>query len=173
METRYDLLKKLLGPGLETAVDPKFKISLYVFNDAVGYVEFVRTIENREVETGTQGNANLGVEEPYLAAIDPLNGRDDPFLNRKPARSKTRKNDEATGPERTLAGLLVEQFAVGAVPRANSKAPRWLSLGLGAFGLSSRAADKSLYPQTADSSVPTIPTRLGRQIESSSRRRSR
>lgn len=133
LENRLDQLKKWLGTHADKALDPKFKISLYVFNDANGYVEFVRTIENREVEAGTEGHANLGVDEPYLAAIDPLNGRDDPFLIRKPARTRKKVDEQASGPERNLAGLLTEQLAVGLIARAEEKAPRWLTFGLAAY----------------------------------------
>ncbi|HWE37433.1 MAG TPA: c-type cytochrome domain-containing protein [Isosphaeraceae bacterium] len=131
LETSYTTLQRLLGPAAEPWASGPEKISLYVFNDAKTYVEFVRTVETREVEAGVEGHGNLAVEAPYVAVIDPLNGRDDPFLGKRPPRPK--KGEEATGPVRTLPGLLAEKFAVAAVERSKGKPPRYLSLGLGAF----------------------------------------
>jgi hypothetical protein len=115
------------------------KISLYVFGDAKGYIEFVRANEGREVEPGTEAHANLGVESPYLAAVDPLKGADEPAASKR----RTKKDEEPGGPDRTLAGLLAEQLAAGAVAAAG-QAPRWLSLGLGA-SMASAVEPRSPY----------------------------
>lgn len=122
---------RLLGPATSEALSGPEKVSVYVFNDLPSYVEFVRSIENREVEPGSEAHGRLDVESPYLAAADPLAGGDDPTLHaRKPARTRKSQDDEPTGPDRGLAGLLTEQLGASA---AGPKAPRWLSYGLGAY----------------------------------------
>jgi mono/diheme cytochrome c family protein len=131
LETSYGTLQRLLGAAAEPWAGGQEKISLYVFNDAKAYVEFVRSVEGHEVEAGVEGHGKLDVDAPYVAVIDPLNGRDDPYLGRRPPRAK--KGEEATGPQRTLPGLLAEKFTVAAVERSKGKPPRYLALGLGAF----------------------------------------
>jgi hypothetical protein len=120
------------------------KISLYVFNDSSSYVEFVRSLENREVEPGTEGHGRLDVEQPYIAAIDPLNGGEESLpaaSGRKTSKSKKAQAEEANdGPDRTLVGIVSENLAASAL-NAGGKPPRWLSYGLGAF-LASRVDPK-------------------------------
>jgi hypothetical protein len=123
------------------------KISLYVFRNEKGYIEFVRANEGREVEAGTTAHAKLGVESPYLAAIDPLKGGDEPA----PSRKKAKRDDDSAAPERTLAGLLTEQLASGAVASAG-EAPRWLSLGLGAW-MASAVEPRSPYYRSLRATV--------------------
>jgi mono/diheme cytochrome c family protein len=135
-------LNKLLGPSPSgSRVNPAEKISLYVFNDASTYVEFVRSVESREVEQGAQAHGNLTVEGPYLAAVDPLAGREDDSPKKKVGRSK--RGEDGGGAERTLAGLLTEQLGAAETAQAG-KPPRWLSLGLGAW-LASTVEPKSPY----------------------------
>lgn len=141
MEKEYNVLKAMLSRPGKPALEFPEKISLYVFKDRIGYVEFVRTIENREIDDGVQADANLGVESPYVASVDPLAGRDDFASERTEKRSK--KKSEVGGPERTLAALLTEQLAFAATNQAG-KPPRWLSLGLGAF-LASKLEPRSPY----------------------------
>ena len=77
------------------------KISLYVFPDTVCYVEFVRSVENREVETGIEGHGRLDVEQPYVAAIDPLNGREEiPGRDRGGLGRTTRRAGKSKKPRR-------------------------------------------------------------------------
>ena len=52
--------------------------SLFVFNDHISLVEFARTLENRELEASDTGTANFGTQEPYIAVVDPLGGREEP-----------------------------------------------------------------------------------------------
>lgn len=144
LETSFGTLQRLLGEAADPWANGQEKISLYVFNDAKTYVEFVRAVETREVEAGVEGHANLGAETPYVAVIDPLNGRDDPYLGKRPPKPK--RGEEPSGPPRTLPGLLAEKFAVGAVERSTGKPPRWLSLGLGAF-VASAFEPRSPYEQ--------------------------
>ncbi len=141
MEKEYNVLKAMLSRPGKPALEFPEKISLYVFKDRIGYVEFVRTIENREIDDGVQADANLGVESPYVASVDPLAGRDDFVSERTEKRSK--KKSEVGGPERTLSALLTEQLAFAATNQAG-KPPRWLSLGLGAF-LGSKLEPRSPY----------------------------
>ena len=113
------------------------KVSVYLFKDRASYVEFVRSIENQDVEASEYARAKLTAESPYLIAIDPLGfgpeSASSSATSKKGGRSKTRKaSDEASsGPERSLAGLLTEAFAAGAVAQAGG--PLWVSQGLGAF----------------------------------------
>ncbi len=122
------------------------KISLYVFNDSASYVEFVRGLENREVEPGTEGHGRLDVEQPYVAAIDPLNGGEESAAasGRKTSKSKKAQAEEANdGPDRTLPGIVSENLAASAL-NAGGKPPRWLSYGLGAL-LASRVDPKGSH----------------------------
>jgi mono/diheme cytochrome c family protein len=134
LEGQYLALRGLLGQPGAMALNGPEKLSIYVFNDRTQYVEFVRGLENRDIEMGTEAHANFGVESPYLAAADPLNGRDDPTLGQKPSTKVSRKkqDEEFEGPERSLSGLLAEQMGIAALTQAG-KPPRWLSLGFGAY----------------------------------------
>ena len=130
IETQADNVRRFLGtPGAPSLNGPE-KLSVYVFNELNAYAEFVRAVEGREVERGDEAHGKLDVETPYLAAVDPLGGRDEPAGAKKAAKSK--KDDEPSGPGRSLAGLLTERLAASAVQQAG-KPPRWLSLGLGAY----------------------------------------
>lgn len=126
------MLQKLLRTPDGPLAGPE-KISLYVFTDEKGYIEFVRANEGREVEAGVEAHANLGVESPYVAAVDPLKGGEEPPATRGKSSRSRKDRDEPEGPSpRSLAALLAEQLASGAASAAG-QAPRWLSLGLGAF----------------------------------------
>jgi hypothetical protein len=150
VEDQYETVRSLAGP---TSVDWGEKASLFVFNDSASYGEFVQSNEKREVETGEPGTSQFAVPQPYVAVIDPLGGRDAPeplasSAPKKASRSKKGRpggTDEASlgGAERTLAGLLTEQFAIGATARTG-KPPRWVTLGLGAL-ISSRVEPGSPY----------------------------
>jgi mono/diheme cytochrome c family protein len=131
LEGQRARLGSLLGNEAATALTGPEKISVYVFNDPMAYVEFARSVEQRELEEGVQAHGRLGIEAPYLAAVDPLAGGDEPKVAaRKPARSK--KDDEPTGPERSLGGLLSQQLGAAAA-QAGGKPPRWLAEGLGLY----------------------------------------
>jgi hypothetical protein len=144
LDSQVMQLKRLLGPSAAPVLNSPEKISVYVFNDFGSFAEFSRGVENREVERGDQAHANLTVESPYLAAADPLAGHAEENTRKRPSRSKRGGgSDETDGPERTLDGLLVEQLAAGATAQAG-KAPRWLSLGLGAY-FAARVEPRSPY----------------------------
>ena len=133
MEPQYALANRLLSSSKGPALDPAEKISLYVFKDQNSFVEFVRAVEQQEVEPGEAARARLNIESPYLVAIDPANGGDE--ADRPAAKKGARKkkgDDSAAGPERSLAGLFTEQLLIAAANRAG-KPPKWVALGLGAY----------------------------------------
>ncbi|HEV3167920.1 MAG TPA: c-type cytochrome domain-containing protein [Isosphaeraceae bacterium] len=144
LEAQYALLNKVLSRSpSKPALELPEKISVYVFNEAGNFVEFARSVENREVDATSQALANLGVEQPYLVAFDPLAGREDESLKKRSAARSKRSSDDPGGPERSLEGLLVEQLGTAGATKAG-KAPRWLALGLGSY-LGSQAEPRSPY----------------------------
>jgi cytochrome c553 len=132
MEAQYGKLARLLpnGKGL---VGPE-KIGLYVFKQRKGYTEFVRTVENQEVDNSDEARAKLNVESPYVLAVDPVAGGAEPSSSssKKGGRSKKATDDAPSGPERALAGLLTEQLTSSALTGAG-KPPRWVTAGVGAL----------------------------------------
>lgn len=151
VENQYGAVKGLLGPA---AVEWGEKVSLFVFNDAAAFSEFVRSIEQRDAEPDDPGTSRLTIPQPYVAVVDPLGGRDDPGGTasagaRKAGRSRKGSSsaDDAPpgGATRTLPGVLTEQFVIGTAGRTG-KPPRWLSLGLGAM-IASRVEGRSPYYQ--------------------------
>jgi len=139
LETQWLQLNKLLGRT--QARNPSEKVSVYVFNETANYIEFARTVGNRNAEQSEQAHGNLALEAPYLAATDPLAGREE--VSTKKRAIRTKKGEDLGGPERSLAGLLVEQLGTAATSHAG-KPPRWLSLGLGAY-LASQVEPRSPY----------------------------
>jgi hypothetical protein len=138
---RLDLLR-LLGPELAGPLDGPEKVSVYVFREPGAYTEFVRGVERREIELGTEAHARLTGEAPYLAAVDPLRGGEEPKAAR-PRPGAARKGEEPTGPTRSLSGLLAEALGAGTVA-SNAKAPRWAADGVGAW-LAARVEPRSPY----------------------------
>ena len=137
MEAQYTRIGRLLA-GTKGLPGPE-KIGLYVFKDRKGYTEFVRTVENQDVEAGDEARSKLNVESPYVLAVDPLAGAAEPAGSstpKKSTRSKKGADDSFGGPERSLAGLLTEQLAAGALAQAG-KPPRWVTMGVGALFASS------------------------------------
>ncbi len=143
-EAQHSQLKRLLGAP---ATDWVEKVSLYVFNDRKDFIEFARTIENREVDASVSSSGHLTVPQPYIVVVDPLAGKkEEPAASRRKPRSKRGEEKEApAGPDRTLAGLLAETLGESTVA-AQGKSPRWLAYGVGAF-LSSQAEPRSPYYQ--------------------------
>ncbi|CAN5912117.1 hypothetical protein BH23PLA1_BH23PLA1_14140 [soil metagenome] len=135
MEGAYTWLKGLLSQPGKPALDWPEKVSLYVFNDAARYAEFVRSVQNQAVETGEQARANLGVEGPFVVVLDPHGGGEAPVPARAPSRRPGGAADEPTGPERGLDGLLAEQLGIATVSQ-EGRAPRWLAHGIGAYMVS-------------------------------------
>ena len=140
LDTQKKTLAQILGPPSNNAINGAEKISVYVFNDLASYVEFVRSVESRELEQGIEAHGKLDVEHPYLVAADPLNGGVETLsaattgTAKKSSKSKKAQvaDEVHEGPDRSLPGLLTEQLGVSAT-NASGKPPRWLSYGLGAF----------------------------------------
>lgn len=150
LDAELKAVRSLLGPVAAPALSGPEKISVYVFNDPLRYIEFVRSVENREVETGAQAHGNLGVQAPYIAAVDPLKGEAEPTSTRKAGRTRASANKgqgegnaPGEGAERSLAGHLCEAMGAQSV-QVSGKPPRWLVLGLGAY-LGSRVEPRSPY----------------------------
>ena len=145
LEAQYTALGVWFGPE---ALESTQKVSVYVFNDSGSYGEFVRNVEQRELESGDNGSTKLSTTEPYLAVVDPAGGREEarPSASKKGARGKRAPVSEGDSPERTLNGLLTEQLAVGTAYKAG-KTPRWVALGLAAF-LGSRVEPRSPFYAT-------------------------
>ena len=83
LDAQWAAVRSLLGPVGSPVLSGPEKVSVYVFNDPLRYIELVRSVENREVETGAQAHGNLSVPAPYLAAIDPLKGGAEPAASTK------------------------------------------------------------------------------------------
>ncbi len=162
MEAQYTLANRLLGSAKGPALDPTEKISLYVFKDQGAFVEFVRTIENQEVEAGETARAKLNVESPYLVAVDPANGGEETPMTsaKKGARKGKKAEDSIGGPERSLAGLLTEQLLTAATNRAG-KPPKWVALGLGAYAASQVEAGSPYYRRLRTETLESV--RIGWQ----------
>ncbi|HEY2154066.1 MAG TPA: c-type cytochrome domain-containing protein [Isosphaeraceae bacterium] len=144
MEAQHGRIGRLLA-GTKGLPGPE-KIGLYVFKERKGYTEFVRTVENQDVEAGDEARSKLNVESPYVLAIDPVAGGAEPAPStaKKSTRSKKGSSDDMPGgAERTLAGLLTEQLASGALAQAG-KPPRWVTMGVGAL-ISSSVERSSPY----------------------------
>ncbi|MGD0043981.1 MAG: hypothetical protein ABSE84_26850, partial [Isosphaeraceae bacterium] len=143
-EAQFGQLKRLLGVP---ATDWVEKVSLYVFNNRKDFVEFARTIENREVDASVTSSGNLTVPQPYVVIVDPLAGKkEEPAASRRKPRSKRGDEKEApAGSDRTLAGLLAETLGESKVA-AQGKSPRWLAYGVGAC-LASQVEPRSPYYQ--------------------------
>jgi hypothetical protein len=143
MEAQYGKLYRVLPNGKGLA-GPE-KIGLYVFKQRKGYTEFVRTVENQDVDNGDEARAKLNVESPYVLAVDPVAGGAEPSstTSKKGGRSKKGSDDSPTGPERALAGLLTEQLTSSALIGAG-KPPRWVTAGVGAL-FASQVEPRSPY----------------------------
>ena len=140
LETQFTALKPVAGPA---ALEWGEKASVYVLNDASSFNEFVRVIEAREVESGETTSAKFTGPQPYVVAVDPLGGRDEPAT--APKRGGRGRSGDGASAGLSLGGVLTEPFAAGVLSRAG-KPPRWLTLGLGSY-LASKADPKSPYFQ--------------------------
>ncbi len=151
VEDQFDTVKSLVGPR---AVEWGEKGTLFVFNDAGSFGEFVKANEKRDVESTEKGSALFSVPQPFVVVVDPLGGRDAPeplalAAPKKPSRAKKGKAAAAAeeanlgGANRSLAGLLTEYLTIGTA-EMTGKPPRWVTLGLGAF-VSSRVEPGSPY----------------------------
>jgi len=148
LETQRTAVLNLIGNRVEALTGPE-KLSVYVVKDANAYTEFVRSVEQREVEMGTEGHARLNADAPYLVVTDHLAGGEETAAPAGATKKATRKKNaddlDPFGPPatRTLAGVATEALTSGALA-ASGKAPRWLSEGLGAY-MASQVEPRSPY----------------------------
>ncbi len=160
IDAQFTTLKTLLSrPG--APVDISEKISVYVFNDRKAFVEFVRGVQNREVDETDEGVTKFDEPQPYIAVHDPLNGRPETNAGKKPAprgRARKNKDDGELDAARSLGGVVVEQLAVGMSDLAGKgKTPRWLALGLGVF-YSKLADPRGIYVRNVQRDAHVICT---------------
>jgi hypothetical protein len=98
-------------------------------------VEFIRSNMQQEASDDDQVRANLGVDAPFVVAVDPLAGGPEApaATTATPKKGRSAKSQsEPRSQERALAGLVTEGLASAAITQAG-QAPRWLALGLGAY----------------------------------------
>ena len=142
METPYNHLKGLLG---SSAMDWPEKVSFYVFNSKNEFVEFVRSVESRDVEAQELFSVRFNVAQPYVAAVDPSGGKKEEPQRRRARGKKAEEPEGGTTAERTLLGLLTEGVASGSVAVAGNP-PRWIREGLAAY-MASNVEGRSPYYQ--------------------------
>jgi len=140
LDRQYSHLKGLLGSPTMDWVE---KVSLYVFNKRSDFVEFVRTVESREVEADTISSAKLSGAQPYVAVIDPLGGKKEEPAPKRKTRSKRGEDKDSPTPDRSLAGLMTEALGTAVIASAGDP-PRWLKEGIGTF-LASQVEPRSPY----------------------------
>jgi len=144
MEAQYGHLKRLLGTE---GTDWPEKVSLYVFANKKDFIEFVRSVETRDLEADEVTTAKLMVPQPYVAVLDPGGGKREEPAPRKKGRGKRGegKEPESSVSDRTLIGLLAERVD-SAVVAAAGNPPRWLSKGIGSY-LSAQVERSPYYNQ--------------------------
>ena len=143
MENQYAHLKRSLGLPTTEWVE---KVSLYVFTAKNDFIEFVRTVEGRDVDPEEQFTAKLTIPQPYIAAIDPAGGKKEEAGSRRRAKSKKGEETASIGSDRTLTGLLAESLG-SAVVASSGSAPKWLRVGIGSFMASRIEPQSSHYRQ--------------------------
>ena len=101
METQYGHLKRLLGSPSTDWVE---KVSLYVFSNRNDFIEFVRSVESREVDVDAFASAKMMIPQPYLAVVDPGGGkREEPAAGKRRSRSRRSAETEVeVGCRRTV-----------------------------------------------------------------------
>jgi cytochrome c553 len=131
MEAQYGHMRRLLGTA---ATDWPEKLSLYVFATKKDFIEFVRTVENRDLEADEVTTAKLMVPQPYVAVQDPSGGKKEEPSARRRVRGKRgdAKESESSASDRTLIGLLTESVDAATVAAAGNP-PRWLAKGIGSY----------------------------------------
>lgn len=152
MDTQYNHLRRLLGPS---AMDWPEKVSLYVFNGNNEFVEFVRSVESRDVDSQEPRlSVRFNVPQPYIAAMDPAGGKKEEPPRRR-ARGKKAEESGGTGGERSLLGLLTEALGSGSVGAAGN-APRWLREGIGLHMAASVEPRSPYYHQLRLSALEAV-----------------
>jgi len=143
METQYGQVKRILG----TASNWVEKVGIYVFASRKDFIEFVRSVESRDVDGDELSSGRLAVPQPYVAVVDPQGARtQEPGAGKRRARSKRGQEGPAEGisaADRTLNGLLTEVLGSSAVTAAGNP-PRWLAVGIGNY-LAAQVEPRSPY----------------------------
>ncbi len=139
METQYLHLRRLGLPPKEWVE----KVSLYVFNSKNDFVEFVRTVEGRDLEPEELTSGKFAVAQPYLATVDPAGGKKEEAAPKRRGRARRTEEIEPAGSDRSLLGLLTEGLGSGVMAAAGTP-PRWLKDGIGLY-LASHVEPRSPY----------------------------
>jgi cytochrome c553 len=141
LEAQHGHLKWFLGAEKTNWSE---KVGIYVFANRKDFIEFVRSIENRELEPDEFSTANFSIPQPYAAAVDPRGAqREEPGAAKRRPRAR-RGEDGAEGgvaSDRSLNGLITQEVGSAAVTAAGTP-PRWLASGIGSF-LASRVEPQS------------------------------
>jgi mono/diheme cytochrome c family protein len=141
METQYLHLRRSFGVPTTEWVE---KVSLYVFSSKNDLIEFVRTVEGRDLDPEEQTTAKLAIPQPYIAAIDPAGGKKEDAAPKR--RAKGKRGEESGGADRSLLGLLTEALGAGVVASSSGNSPRWLRDGVGTY-MASVVEPRSPYYQ--------------------------
>jgi hypothetical protein len=139
METQYLHLRHLGLP----AKDWVEKVSLYVFSSKNDFIEFVRTVEGRDLEPEELTSVKLAIPQPYLATVDPAGGKKQESTPKRRGKGRRSEESESAGSDRSLIGLLTEGLGSGVVAAAGTP-PRWLKEGIGLY-LASHVEPRSPY----------------------------
>jgi len=144
LEIQYGHLKRLLGTA---ATDWPEKLSVYIFANKKDFIEFVRSVETRELDADEVTTAKLMVPQPYVAVLDPTGGKKEEPAPRRKGRGKRGEGRDSESPvsDRTLIGLLAESVD-SAVVTAAGNPPRWLSKGIGSY-LAAQVERSAYYNQ--------------------------
>jgi hypothetical protein len=141
LETQHGHIKWFVGAA---AANWPEKVGVYAFGSRKDYIEFVRSLENREVEPDELSTGNLSIAQPYVAVVDPMGGQKEEGGTSK-RRSRAKRSEEGAsgglGTDRTLNGLITDVVGSSAVKAAGNP-PRWLASGIGSF-LASRVEPNS------------------------------
>jgi len=130
MESQYNHLRRLLG---SPSMDWQEKVSLFVFGSNKEFIEFVRSLESRDVDNQEPPfSVKLTIPQPYIAASDPSGGKREEPSRRRAKGKKSEESAEGSGSDRSLLGLLTEGLGSGSVAAAGN-APRWLRDGIGLY----------------------------------------
>jgi len=142
LDRQYTHLKNLLGSPTMDWVE---KVSLFVFTRRSDFIEFVRTVESREVDADTVSTAKLSGAQPYVAVVDPLGGKKEEPAPKRKTRAKRGEERDGSASDRSLAGLLTQALGSAAVAAAGEP-PRWLKDGIGTY-LAAQVEPRSPYYQ--------------------------
>ena len=163
METQYGHLKRLIG---SPATDWVEKVSLYVFSNRNDFIEFVRSVESREVDLDAHR-----IREDVDPATVPggcRSRRGARKRNRRPGSGEVAVETRRGGRRRKRAAriglwpaILTEALGAATVASAGS-APRWLARGNRFLPGGPGRASESLLPANCVKPHSPISIRAGR-----------